>query len=146
MANLNINLPFAIDNNYQLVSSNSSATGPISSTTDLKTIYQNRVFAVLFTKYGERVMRPNFGSDLHKILFETPDVAAETAERTISTAFSQWLPDLQLEKIEPLFDGTTGYFTFVISYRLPSGETDGVKLNTALFNRFGDVLRTFTNG
>jgi len=146
MANLNINLPFSFNNNYNLVATSATPTGPVTSTTDLKVIYQNRIFAVLFTKFGERVMRPNFGSDLHKIVFETQEVALEIAERTISTAFSKWLPDLQLEKIEPLFDGTTGYFTFIINYRLPSGEVDGVKINTALFNRFGEILRTFTNG
>lgn len=91
-------------------------------------------------------MRPDFGSDLHKIVFETEDVALEIANSTIKAAFSKWLPELSLLEIAPKYDKLTGVFAFTINYALPSGEPDSTTVNTAIFNRTGDVLLELNNG
>lgn len=146
MSNLTINIPFTFKSDYVSLNPGVRVAGPVASTTDLKTIYKQRVFLVLMTKYGERVMRPDFGSDLHKIVFETEDVALEIADSTIKAAFSKWLPELNLLEIAPKYDKLTGVFAFTVNYALPSGEPDSATVSTAFFNRTGDVLLELTNG
>ncbi len=146
MANLSISMPFTFKSSYSKLDPGLRVPGPIASTTDLKEIYKQRIFLVLMTKYGERVMRPDFGSNLHTIVFETESVALEIADVSIKSAFSKWLPELNLLEITPRYDKFDGAFTFTIVYSLPSGDTDSTTINTALFNRFGDVIQEMTNG
>lgn len=135
MANSNIAIPFRFNE-----------FGSIDATSDQRRIWRDRVLIVLLTKFGERVMRPNFGSDLASVLFENETTAVETATRTINIAFNTWLSPLNLIEITPQFDLTTGYLEVSVTYTLPSGEEDVVNVKTAIFNRFGDVVQELTNG
>ncbi len=57
---------------------------------------------VLFTTPGERVMRPEFGSGLHELVFapNSPELAA-TVQFLVQGALQQWLSDLiQVEQVE----------------------------------------------
>jgi hypothetical protein len=93
-----------------------NSLGRIEATTDARIVWKNRIVMLLATKFGERVMRPDFGSDLHTTLFENEETAMEIAQRSITIAFN------------------------------PSGEQDSVSLNTALFNRTGDLLQEIARG
>jgi phage baseplate assembly protein W len=123
-----------------------NSLGRIETTTDARIVWKNRIVMLLASKFGERVMRPDFGSDLHKTLFENEEAALEIAQRTITIAFNQWLGDLQLLEINPTYDDYSGTMEFEIRYSLPSGEQDSVSLNTALFNRTGDLLQEVARG
>jgi len=57
---------------------------------------------VLFTTPGERVMRPEFGSGLHELVFapNSPELAA-TVQFLVQGALQQWLSDLiSVEQVE----------------------------------------------
>ncbi len=57
---------------------------------------------LLMTRVGERVMQPNFGSNLHSVLFEQLD-EAEFEDRvltTIETAVETWIPYVTIGDIE----------------------------------------------
>lgn len=120
--------------------------GQTANITDQRDHWKQRIEMVLTTRFGERVMRPDFGSDLHSVLFENEILAAEIGERAISIAFNTWLIDLKLIDIVPEFDYTSGYMTFTIRYSLPSGEEDSLSINTAIFNRTGDLIQEIKNG
>jgi phage baseplate assembly protein W len=118
----------------------------VAATTDFKKIWQNRILLVLGTKPGERVMRPDFGSNLYSALFETESVADQLINTSIGDAFVKWLPDLALKQIAPSYDQTTNTITVNILYGLPNGETDSVTINSGIFNRSGELIQEITNG
>lgn len=119
--------------------------GQTSSTNDPKEYWKTRIVLVLSTRFGERVMRPDFGSDLYTALFENEVMAADIAQRTITIAFNTWLRELHLIEIVPSYDYTTGYMDIYIRYNLPTGEQDSVSINTAIFNRTGDLIQEIPN-
>ena len=135
MANSTITIPFQFN-----------SFGSVNATTDLRQIWRDRVLMVLLTKFGERVMRPDFGSDLHSVVFENEASAVETATRTINIAFNTWLSPLNLLSITPSFDINTGFLEVSVAYTLPSGDSDVVNVNTAIFSRSGDLIQEITNG
>lgn len=141
MPNLTISMPFTFKSDYSKLNPAVRVPGPVASTTELKQIYKQRIFLVLMTRYGERVMRPDFGSNLHLVVFENENVALEIANLAIKTSFSKWLPDLNLLEISPKYDKINGAFEFTIVYSLPSGESDSTTINTALFNRTGNIIQ-----
>ena len=120
--------------------------GQVSTTTDSKKMWRDRVLLVLLSRFGERLMIPSFGSDIASTVFESADMATEIATKTISIAFNKWLTSLELKGINPLYDYTTGTLEVRVSYSLPSGETDTVTFNTAIFSRSGDLILELTRG
>jgi hypothetical protein len=118
----------------------------VGATSDFKKIWQHRVLLVLATRPGERVMRPDFGSNLYRVLFESEVSAGEIANEAIAEAFVKWLPDLELRQVTPSFSPSTGLLTVNIIYGLPNGEPDSVTINTGVFNRSGDLIQEITNG
>lgn len=71
--------------------------------TTLSQVKYNLINLIL-TRKGERVMQPNFGCDIWKILFE-PIIDGEIdaqIESTIVEAVSTWLPYINIDRI--LFD------------------------------------------
>jgi phage baseplate assembly protein W len=91
-------------------------------------------------------MIPSYGSELSSVLFESASTAAEIAIKTINIAFNQWLNELKLKNITPLYNYDSGFLEITLLYSLPSGETDTVTVNTALFNRSGDLILEITHG
>ena len=62
---------------------------------------------LLKTIPGERLGNPTFGSNLHKVLFEQEGEELENnIEETIRSAISEWLPFINVEKIETVFSST----------------------------------------
>ena len=60
---------------------------------------------LLLTAKGERVMQPDFGSDLRALLFEQADEnIEERIEETILESISTWLPYISVEKIDIIED------------------------------------------
>ena len=135
MANEVIALPFSFN-----------AFGKVSTTTDDRVIWKHSVLLVLMTRFGERVMRPDFGTEIGNTLFENEATSIEMLNRTIVIAFNTWLNSLKLIQVNPVFDPSSGSLEISVSYSLPSGQTDEVTLKTALFNRSGDIIQEISNG
>lgn len=134
MTNEVISLPFSFN-----------SFGKISTTTDEAAIWQSRVVLVLMTRFGERAMRPSYGSEIGSTLFENEATSIEMLNRTVTIAFNTWLNSLKLIQITPKFDPNAGALEVSVIYSLPSGKTDEVTLKTALFNRSGDILQEIPN-
>lgn len=115
------------------------AKGAIASTSDLTRIWRQRVYAVISTYVGQRVMRPKFGTKSLDMVFETDRSLAFVANDVISRAFSESLPGFTLTSIEvgdEFRDG--GKFTVSITYTTPQGIPDAVSVPFS--------TDTFTNG
>lgn len=69
------------------------------STTLLQQVRSN-LKNLLLTKKGERVMQPDFGTDLHRLLFDqlTEDTM-DNVRLTINEAVERWMPFLEVREV-----------------------------------------------
>ena len=108
-----LTLPFSVN-----------AYGRINTTTERSKIWQDRVRSVVGTYLGERVMRPNFGSDVVDAVFENSDDAQITIETAIREAFNTFLPTLSVSEVRTNYDENTGILETEIVYALPDAKID----------------------
>jgi phage baseplate assembly protein W len=109
--NVTISFPFAIGNggNVKTISSEESTNAL-------------RVRSVIGTLKGERVMRPTFGSDVSKRVFESYKELSSAIAEDVRLAFAQWLYGLSLIDVVVgalEFDGTIQVH---IKYTAPTGD------------------------
>ena len=65
---------------------------------------------------------------------------------TISEAFSKWFPTLMFNDLTAVLDNNTGHFDLEIYYADVTGVQDSVRIRTATFTRFGDIINEVTRG
>ena len=89
---------------------------------------------LILTRKGERLMHPNFGTDLYNTLFNqnTDDLESEI-ERSIDRAIQEWMPYISIDEI--LVDQTntnrdTYFFTVTLNFRVAGQQN----LETITFN------------
>jgi len=131
-----ISLPFSFD-----------ASGGVSYTQDDKKIWQDRILLVVMTSLGERVMRPDFGTQANAGSFEVDSDAMSLIKQQISTAFAKWLPSLTLDDVVGSTDPTEGYLNLNIIYRYGvATTTESLVVKTGTFTRTGDTIAEVSNG
>jgi len=123
-----------------------NATGLVEHTSDQRKIWRDRIILVILTSLGERVMLPNYGTLVPKAVFENEQSALEMCRTTISEAFSKWFPTLMFNDLTAVLDNNTGYFDLEIYYADVTGVQDSVRIRTATFTRFGDIINEVTSG
>lgn len=109
MAEKTLALPFSID-----------PYGKVTITTDQSKIWADRVRSVMGTFLRERVMRPEFGTDIPYSVFNTQEAAQQEISIETTQAFNQHLPLLQLDSVSSSFDSYTGVINVTITYKLPN--------------------------
>jgi phage baseplate assembly protein W len=77
---------------------------------------------ILLTRKGERPMRPEFGCEIHNLLFSGNDQAtAGLARRYVHEALARWEPRIQVEEVfaepDPL---NQGRLMISIKYTIPA--------------------------
>ena len=88
---IGVNLPFTRDNK----------TGWFDQSFTTLEAAKSNLRNLLLTMKGERLMQPNFGTDLMKLVFEQDDgTLIDRIRETIITAVDFWLPYLRLNTIE----------------------------------------------
>lgn len=107
------------------------ATGFFNVAFDALTQIKSNLTNLILTKKGERVMQPEFGCDIHNLLFEqiTDDIQAN-ARGTIEEAAQIWMPfvsidDVQIRKDE---DHNTTYVTVSFSLKTSVNVSDTITL------------------
>lgn len=123
-----INFPFRLD-----------SFGRVVDTTDQRKIYLDRILTVLSTINGQRTMRPTYGVDLTRGIYETGGDMQAGMQQAIRTAITTWVPDVSIEKIlitEPNMDGIS---TVDLSVTLPDKSTATVSVNTAYLTPDGTI-------
>ena len=100
-----VNVTDLVENDYKVLgigintSSNSNGIFAVNYTTltQAKSNLQN----LILTKKGERLQNPNFGCDIHNLLFEqiNEETIGTKIESSILDAVGTWLPYLNIEQI-----------------------------------------------
>jgi phage baseplate assembly protein W len=89
---------------------------------------------LILTRKGERLMHPNFGTDLYNTLFnQNTDELESEIERSIDRAIQEWMPYISIDEI--LVDQTntnrdTYFFTVTLNFRVAGQQN----LETITFN------------
>lgn len=104
-----ISLPFSFD-----------SFGNVLTTIDQEKMWADRVFSVIGTAIGERVMRGDFGSEIRRTLFDTQSSMEVKVDETINTAFNNHLPLLTLGGVTHTRDASNNIMTVSITYALPN--------------------------
>lgn len=108
--------------------------GAVSSTSDQKIIWADRVRAVVGTAVTQRVMRPTYGTVVPRLLFDSVDVVTAALESDINSAFATYLPSLIFEESILQYDDRQNILSIDVRYRLPDGEEELVTLGVATLN------------
>jgi phage baseplate assembly protein W len=75
---------------------------------------------IIFTVPGERVMRPDFGCEIHSLIFDPAnDQTATLAERYVTEALTRWEPRIDLITVQVEMGQTeVGEMFINIEYRI----------------------------
>ena len=94
-----------------------SSTGRLQMVDEARSVRQ-AVFLLLTTRPGERVMRPDYGCELHRLVFDTNDeTTAGLAMHYVRTALKRWEPRADVLRVdaEQVEDGR---LDVVVEYRV----------------------------
>jgi phage baseplate assembly protein W len=82
---------------------------------------------ILGTRKGERFLRPDFGTSLHKLVFEPNDhILFGLIRYEVMTALDQWEPRIIVNDVAVIADSADEHLVLVsISYRLISCQVEG---------------------
>lgn len=84
------------------------------------------VLVILGTGRGERLMRPNFGSNLKSLLFAPLNAStANLAKFYVEEALSTWEPRIVLEEVTVESNQTKGELIINIRYQIKSTREPG---------------------
>lgn len=93
---------------------------------------RTNIINVLSTRRGERIMKPDFGSDLYKIIFEQNSQRTERlVEDEVERVIERWVPQVNLTNISinQVKNGNVLLLdvNFTTSF-LPEGESESVEM------------------
>ena len=115
-----ISLPFSV-----------SEFGGIATTTSQEKIWADRVKSAVGTAVGERVMRPDYGTEIPANTFNTLEAASEILKQQIELAFTRDLRLLKLVSTVVNVDENNSTLEAEITYSLPNRTTEVVLLGFA---------------
>jgi phage baseplate assembly protein W len=104
--------------------------GVFNSTYSTKDQIKSNVINLLLTNKGERIMNSNFGADIKSTLFEgMTDNIVPLIQDKISAAFSAYIPQASVNKIDVILSKDTYTVNVTVNYTLNiSGESDQVNI------------------
>lgn len=108
--------------------------GGISTSSDQKKIWSDRVRSAVGTAITQRVMRPTYGTVIPQLLFDSVDVVSAALESEINKVFATYLPALIFEESIIEYDERQNVLSIDVRYRLPDGEVELVTLGVATLN------------
>ena len=82
----------------------------------------------------ERVMRPNFGTNITSYMFDNQDIAQAEIKTEVSNAFGSQLTKLKLVNTVTTFDTYSETVSVTITYSLPNSDVVTTVIATALIN------------
>jgi len=99
--------------------------GGIKSSKHAEKIRQS-ILVILGTQHGERLMRPNFGSNLKRLVFAPNNTAtANLARFYVEESIKTWEPRIQLDEVIVKNDNKNTKLLIDIRYRIKSTNEPG---------------------
>ena len=102
-------------------------------------VWRNKITTIFSIATNERIWYHNYGADLSGLLFESSTVAIEDARAAINEVFVSWLPTLKLLDIAAVYDSSNAAITLTLTYQVPSGTVDSVKITNASLTTSGET-------
>ena len=85
---------------------------------------EQSVRIILGTEPGERVMRPDFGAGLRRLMFEPMNTTtAALARHRVEQSLIQWEPRINSMTVTVAVDGPNGRLRIDVSYRIRTTNT-----------------------
>lgn len=106
------------------------SNGKAATTSDQTKMYFDKILTLLSTISGQRPMRPDYGTDIPRGVYESGGEYVEGIRQAIRTAMSIWLPNVQINDITINSPGEAGEATVNISVTLPDFTEGTVSINT----------------
>ena len=106
-------------------------SGPFNSTYSTKEQIKSNLINLLLTNKGERIMNPEFGCDLKRMLFEgITDSLTEIIQDVITESINIFIPEVEIvDIIVDLSSRDTNTISINVKYRLRiSQEADQITL------------------
>ena len=125
-----VNLPFNLSKNGRI---------DIIPDSDHKA-WQDKVVTLLSIGTDERIWYHYFGTRIETLLFEGSSDAVIQARAAIEETFVKWAPELTLKDVSVSKNDEAGTITLSISYQLPTGQQDSVKLTRASLTAAGEII------
>ena len=114
-----INYPFYLD-----------SFGKITATSDPNKIYMDRALTLLSTAVYQRIMRPTYGTDVPRSLFETGNDYQTAVREAIARAMAVFLPLIKIVEITITEPDSFGESKVNVLLSFPNGATNTVTINT----------------
>lgn len=114
--------------------------------TDKNGAIRQAIMILLSTRPGERVMRPEYGCPLHRLVFEPNDAAtAGLAIHYIRTALARWEPRIEIMSLRAAPDAETdadsGRMSVFLEYRVrATNEISRLQFNMDLQGQDNDAV------
>jgi len=115
--------------------------GVVDSTTDQTKIYQDRVLTLLSTTVGERPMRPTYGTDVARAMFENQSDAKKAVDQAIRTAISTWIPEVEVNAVNVNTFDDSGKVSVEVNVVLPDFTSTTVNVLSTTLNPNGSTTR-----
>jgi hypothetical protein len=123
-----------------------NSSGAVSSTSDPKKIWQDRVVLAVMTHLNERVMTPKYGSSIGEAEFLKVTDAKGIIQQAIKTAFTTWLPALTLKDVATTSDPNSNFLVVNVTYAYgTNANNEQVAIKTAILSRSGDTYTEVTS-
>jgi uncharacterized protein len=85
-----LSLPFRID-----------VDGHVATTNQYARVVEGQLLDVLVTNHTERIMRPDYGADFQRALFDpTDELVRSDAARQVMARIQQWAPRVTMDTVE----------------------------------------------
>jgi len=108
--------------------------GVVFTTEDQTKIYQDRILTLLSTAVGERPMRPTYGTNVAKAMFENQTDAATAIDAAIRSAIEIWIPEINVETIKVSSFDPNGAVGVEVNVSLPDFTSTSVNILSTTLN------------
>jgi phage baseplate assembly protein W len=108
-------------------------------TTDINKIYLDRLLNILSTIAGQRPMRPAYGTDLKRGVYENGGDEIEGLKSAIHSAVSTWLPAITIADIYISYPDS-GVSNVNVSAVFPDMTTQTVSINSTYLSQNGTTI------
>jgi phage baseplate assembly protein W len=115
--------------------------GVVETSSDQTKIYQDRVLTLLSTVKGERPMRPTYGTDVAKAMFENQGDAKKSIEQAIRSAIATWIPEIEVSGVRITAFDENGKVGVEVNVVLPDYTSTTVNILSTTLNPDASTTR-----
>jgi phage baseplate assembly protein W len=103
-----------------------------------ETAIKNSIYNILYTKPGQKVLDPGFGTEIHKFLFEpVSEIRGDALGHYILNNLSKFEPRINIEEVIVNVEADDNLYKITVLYNIPSLNKSGTT-DFTLKSNFGN--------